>query len=95
MTRDTAEQARHVFYSGWVQGVGFRYTARRLAQDYRVTGFVRNLPDGRVELWVEGATSEMEGFLRAVQEAMAGYIRGTETHTAEPTGQYASFEIVR
>jgi len=94
MSRASPEQARRVLYSGWVQGVGFRYTARRLAQDYRVAGFVRNLPDGRVELVVEGPEVEIERFLRAVQEAMSGYIRGTEVQPLTPTGQYASFEIV-
>lgn len=95
MSGASGQQARRVLYRGWVQGVGFRYTARRVAQDYRVTGFVRNLPDGGVELLVEGPEVEIEGFLRAVQGAMSGYIRGIEVQPVEPTGRYASFEIVR
>ena len=49
--------ARHILFRGHVQGVGFRYTARQLASRYDVTGFVRNLTDGRVELLVDGAAS--------------------------------------
>jgi acylphosphatase len=94
MHRGSSVQARRVLYRGWVQGVGFRYTARRLAQSYQVTGFVRNLPDGQVELVVEGPKAEIESFLQAVQQAMSGYIRGSTVQPLEPTGRYASFEIV-
>lgn len=94
MASSAEPQARRVLYSGWVQGVGFRYTARRLAQDYRVTGFVRNLPDGRVELVAEGPPAEVEAFLKAVGEAMSGYIRGAEVQTVPPSGRYTHFGIL-
>ena len=55
-----------VFYSGRVQGVGFRATVRYLACGYDVTGTVRNLPDGRVELIAEGARAEMKAFLEGI-----------------------------
>ena len=51
-----------ILYSGRVQGVGFRYTVRTLATGYEVTGTVRNLPDGRVELTAEGRENELEAF---------------------------------
>ena len=51
-----------IFYSGHVQGVGFRYTAKTVAAGFEVTGTVRNLPDGRVELIAEGAREELEAF---------------------------------
>ncbi len=58
--------ARQIFYQGHVQGVGFRYTVKRLATGYEVTGWVRNLPDGRVELQVRGAEKEVNEFLDAI-----------------------------
>lgn len=54
---------KHVYFIGRVQGVGFRYTARSLALNYRVTGYVRNLADGRVELVAGGENAEIEAFL--------------------------------
>jgi acylphosphatase len=71
---------KRVHYSGQVQGVGFRYTARRLAQGFPVRGFVRNLNDGRVELVVEGQGADVEAFLHAVTRSMADYI---EEQTSE------------
>jgi acylphosphatase len=54
-----------VFYEGRVQGVGFRYSARRVAAGFDVAGYVRNLPDGRVELVASGDEEEVDGFLLA------------------------------
>ncbi|GBD35497.1 Acylphosphatase [bacterium HR36] len=82
----TGRIRKHVWYSGHVQGVGFRYTAHRLAQRYGVAGFVRNLRDGRVELVAEGQPSEVEAFLNAVSQAMAGYITHQETVCESPEG---------
>ena len=60
---DIAGRTRvRIFYSGHVQGVGFRYTAKTVAAGYDVTGLVRNLPDGRVELVAEGAREELDAF---------------------------------
>jgi acylphosphatase len=67
---------RRVYYSGRVQGVGFRYTAVRIAQDHAVQGFVKNLPDGRVELVAEGEPEEVDAFLDAVRRQFDGYIEG-------------------
>jgi acylphosphatase len=64
-----------VLYSGRVQGVGFRFTARQLACGYDVTGTVRNLPDGRVELIAEGTRDELKSFLGAIAESeLSGFI---------------------
>jgi acylphosphatase len=84
---------RRVLYSGNVQGVGFRYTACRIAQEFAVTGFVRNLPDGRVELVAEGAPGEIDRMLTAIAAAMRANIRGVETETGSPSGQYGTFEV--
>jgi acylphosphatase len=84
---------RVVHYSGHVQGVGFRYTARRIAQNHEVTGYVRNLPDGRVELVAEGTRSHVDGFLDHVQSAMHSYISETITDDLDPSGGLEGFSI--
>jgi len=84
-----------VVYSGQVQGVGFRYTAKRTAAGFEVTGAVRNLPDGRVELAAEGARDELEAFRQAVREAgLEHFIRNEEVHWSEASGKLRGFEIV-
>ena len=85
-----------VFYSGRVQGVGFRYQARRVASGFEVTGIVRNLPDGRVELVAEGSEDELKGFREAIRGSGLGpMIRDEKEHWTEPSGEYRGFEIVR
>ena len=72
---------RHVFYEGRVQGVGFRWTTKNLARGYDVTGSVRNLPDGRVELLVSGEVDEVEAFLEAIAESdLKSHIKKVDTH---------------
>jgi len=88
-----SQQRRHVFYEGRVQGVGFRYTACRIAGGYEVTGFVRNLPDGRVELIAEGDSGELDRFLADVAERMAGGIRSTAIDRQPATGEFSDFDI--
>ena len=84
---------RSVYYSGRVQGVGFRYTARKIAQNYAVSGFVRNLPDRRVELVVEGEAEEIQRFLIDLAETMRDNIHDAQTTQATPTGEFSGFEI--
>jgi acylphosphatase len=84
--------ARRVYYSGTVQGVGFRYTARQIAEGFEVSGFVRNLPDGRVEIWAEGAAVEVERFLQAVSRRMAENI-DEQRILEEPSVGMKSFDI--
>jgi acylphosphatase len=64
--------------------VGFRYTCRSLARDHDVTGFVRNLPDGRVELIAEGDRQEVDRFLRAILGEMGSFIREVDTVSEPP-----------
>jgi acylphosphatase len=85
-----------ILYSGHVQGIGFRYTAKAVAAGFEVTGTVRNLPDGRVELVAEGARAELEAFRQAVRDAgMDAFIRGDEASWSEATSGFRGFEIVR
>ena len=83
-----------VFYTGRVQGVGFRYTAREIACGYEVTGYVRNLHDGRVELIAEGVEEEVTAFLEAVRASQLGsHIRNADTNWLDATGEFSGFNI--
>ncbi|MES2570863.1 MAG: acylphosphatase [Verrucomicrobiota bacterium] len=85
---------RQVFYEGRVQGVGFRFTVKSLARGYEVVGWVRNLPDGRVELQVGGEQWEVEGFLESIAESeLKGHIRGVDVHPIAPPTGLRGFEI--
>lgn len=85
-----------VHYSGRVQGIGFRYTAKTVATGFEIVGTVRNLPDGRVELIAEGALTELDAFRLALQDAgLAGFIHNEHVEWAEVQNQFRNFEIVR
>jgi acylphosphatase len=83
---------KRVLYTGRVQGVGFRYTAQGLARGRPVAGYVRNLPDGRVELAAEGPAEVVDGFLAAVASRMGGYVTGAAVEELPPQG-YSAFTI--
>ena len=84
----------HVFYSGRVQGVGFRHTAEGLAHRLGVLGFVRNSLDGRVEVVCEGAKEKLEEFLSSIQaSALARYIQKTDCRWEDPTGEFTDFTV--
>ena len=89
--------ARQVFYSGRVQGVGFRAAVKYLAAGYEVTGWVRNLDDGRVEMQAMAKEAEeMEAFLKGIDESdLAGYIKEREIHIIPPLTGVRGFGIVR
>lgn len=84
---------KEVTFSGAVQGVGFRYSTRSLARGFTVTGRVRNMADGTVELVAEGSQEEVEGFISAVEARMSGYIRDARKRDCEPSGEYETFEV--
>ena len=86
-------EQRIVHFSGMVQGVGFRYTACRVAGGYDVTGYVRNLPDGTVECLVEGHDSEIDAFLRELSASMSGHITDRTQQVGVFTGRYGSFGV--
>lgn len=86
----------HIFYSGTVQGVGFRYTVKTVAAGFEVVGIVRNLIDGRVELVGEGAREELEAFQTAIRDAGVGhFIRKEDITWSEATNEFRGFDIVR
>ena len=86
-------ERRTVHYAGHVQGVGFRMTAQRIAAGHDVTGYVRNLADGRVELVAEGDPAELDRLLSEVADTMGGLIRRTETDASAASGEFSSFGI--
>lgn len=90
---DRGPTRRHVWFKGRVQGVGFRYTTVRVADRFAVTGWVRNLPDGRVEMVAEAAEDELDRFVAAVGKAMGRNIRGTVQQTEPASGQFNDFTI--
>ena len=92
MTRNRLQ----ILYEGRVQGVGFRYTVKTLAQGFEVTGSVRNLLDGRVELIAEGDRQELVAFQEAIREAGLGaFIRQEQVIWEEPRGGLRGFEIAK
>ena len=85
-----------VLFSGHVQGVGFRYTARTVATGFEISGTIRNLHDGRVELVAEGLRPELEAFRQALHDAgLAGFIRDEQIDWTDAENKFKGFEIVR
>jgi acylphosphatase len=85
--------AKHIIFRGRVQGVGFRSTTYRIAGRYDVTGFVRNLPDGTVEMLAQGPASEVDRCIEDVQDSFSGYIRDTQIEPTAYHPQYHDFDI--
>jgi len=82
-------------FSGAVQGVGFRYTTVSIARGYDVTGYVRNLYDGRVQLVAEGDPKEVRAFVNAVRREMGPHIRDVTENTQTATGEFVGFSVRR
>ncbi|OAI56482.1 acylphosphatase [Verrucomicrobiaceae bacterium SCGC AG-212-N21] len=89
--------ARQVFYSGKVQGVGFRYTVKRIAGGYEVIGWVKNLPDGRVELQaMSDDGEELDAFLQGIKDSsLGGNIKNAEEHVIAPLAGVRGFSIAQ
>lgn len=85
-----------IYYSGRVQGVGFRYTVKSVSAGFDVLGTVRNLLDGRVELVAEGGRAELEAFAVGIRDAgLSGFIRHEEVIWGAAEGGLRGFEITR
>ncbi len=87
------DMCRLVHFNGAVQGVGFRFTARAVAQRYAVTGYVRNLMDGRVEMVVSGKRKEVLAYLDALRKSMGNYIAAESGRWMETPEQFETFDI--
>lgn len=90
---NAAQHRREVYFVGHVQGVGFRHSAQQLAKDFEVTGYVKNLVDGRVQVVVEGDAKEVDRFIGALQTEMAQYIDAAQTSGAPATGEFSDFSV--
>jgi len=89
----TETHRRSCYVSGRVQGVGFRCAVQNIAMQYAVQGFVRNLPDGRVEIVMEGSDREMDQILDSLHEKMEGFIREVKIDQQPATGEFQRFSI--
>ena len=83
----------HVFFSGQVQGVGFRFTTKKIADKLGLTGFVRNLPDGKVEAVCEGKASVLDEFLKEIKNVMSDYLSHSVVVRDAATDGFSLFEI--
>ena len=85
--------ARHVIFIGRVQGVGFRYTAHRIAQRHQLTGFVRNLPDGTVEMLAQGHAQDIDDCMQDIKDYFGDYLRETRIQEIPTDPKYKGFRI--
>ena len=85
--------AKRIFFTGRVQGVGFRFTARRAASRRQLTGFVRNLPDGTVEMLAQGRSEDIDDCIQDLKEYFAGYLKETSIEEIPPDPRYIDFKI--
>jgi len=85
--------AKHIIFTGHVQGVGFRFTAYDIAHRHQLTGFVRNLFDGTVEMLAQGRPEDINDCIRDIKESFAGYIREARIEEIAPDPKYTDFKI--
>lgn len=85
--------AKHIIFIGQVQGIGFRFTTHRIANRHQLTGFVRNLPDGSVEVLTQGKPEDINKCIYEIKLAFAGCIRQTQIEDAPPNPKYTDFRI--
>jgi acylphosphatase len=90
-----AQERREIYFSGCVQGVGFRYTARAIAARFDIQGFVENLSDGRVLLVVEGERGTLDHFVGALQAEMDRFIANEHATVLPASGEFTHFEVRR
>lgn len=85
--------AKHIIFSGRVQGVGFRFTAHRMAGRHQLTGYVRNVRDGTVEMFAQGLAEDIDDCIREIQDYLASYVRDVEVEEVPPNPTYKEFRI--
>ena len=89
-------KARRLFYIGHVQGVGFRYAVKQIAAGYDVSGWVRNLPDGRVEVFIQGLPDELSAMTEEISRShLNGFIKSVESFDAAVDLDARGFTIER
>ena len=85
--------AKHIIFIGRVQCVGFRFTAHRMAHHHQLTGFVRNLPDGTVEMFAQGSGRDIDDCIQDIKEYFGDYLRETRLQEIPPDPKYKNFRI--
>jgi acylphosphatase len=85
--------ARKIVFSGRVQGVGFRFTALNIADRYELKGYVRNLPDGDVEMFAQGSAEMIDEGIRDLQDSFVGSISHIDIEEATPDPKITKFRI--
>ena len=83
----------HLFYSGSVQGIGFRYTLRDIASGLKVCGWVKNLSDGRAEVLAEAEEDTLTDFLEQINQHFSRYIKDTALEWHPASGEFRDFQI--
>lgn len=83
----------HVFFSGRVQGVGFRFSAVHLAEELGVSGWVKNLDDGQVEVVAESDEEQLQLFLERLRQTFSRYIRDVQAEWLDAAGRYPDFQV--
>ena len=87
--------AKRLFYKGKVQGVGFRFGVRQIAEGFSVAGYASNLPDGRVEVFLQGDREEVEAMEKEIGEShLAGFIREVTGGETEAVSGRRGFQIL-
>ncbi len=84
----------HVYFSGRVQGVGFRYTCVQQSRHHEVTGWVKNLENRSVEMIVEGKSSELEAYVQSVCASTHGSVADTQISHSTATGEFSAMSVV-
>lgn len=87
------EKCLHIYFEGRVQGVGFRYTCRYLANSHNIKGWVMNLPDGRVELLAQGEEEDLNAFIRDLKNEFLNYITNIKIEELTSQSHLKRFEI--
>jgi len=83
----------HVFYSGRVQGIGFRYTVLDIARQQKVCGWVKNLDDSRVEVLAEASEDILNDFLQEINQHFSRYIQDADIEWLSVSGEFSDFQI--
>jgi acylphosphatase len=88
-----SQTAKHIIFTGRVQGVGFRFTAFNIANRYGLTGYVRNTPEGTVEMLAQGPAETIDECVRDIAEEFGRYISETKIEEAAADPKYRDFKI--
>ncbi len=85
--------AKHIIFTGRVQGVGFRFTAHRIAKLHQLKGYVRNVPNGTVEMLIQGLIEDIDECIRDIKDSFAGYLREVKIEKVANNPKYTDFKI--